>query len=83
MRFFVIVQTIKLGGANKDKLIDAVRDKLGYECSVSTIEKDMHFLKYDSDFAAFAPIKWRGSERGYELPKDWTLTAAINKSWRV
>lgn len=48
-----------------DELMEACTEVLGAEVSKSTIEKDIHAMKFDSSLGFEAPIKFHRSHRGY------------------
>lgn len=83
LRYLIIVKTIKNGGANKSEILHAISDELGVDVSESTIEKDISFLKYSSEFGIYAPIIYRHADRGYWLPPNWSMSEAIKKTWRI
>lgn len=87
LRYLIIVRTIKRSDdsspATKEKIIQAVIDDLGIEVSQSTIEKDMQFLKYSSEFGIYAPITYRKSPSGYWIPPNWSMSEAIKKAWMI
>jgi len=83
LRYLIIVKTIKNGGATKEEIIDAVRNDLGMFVSESTIEKDMQFLKFNSEFGIYAPINYRRTGKCYWLPPNWSMSDAIKKAWRI
>ena len=87
LRYLIIIRTIKNSDestpATKDKIIEEIRNELGIYVSESTIEKDMQFLKYSSEFALYAPITYRKSPSGYWLPPNWSMSDAIKKVWKI
>ena len=87
LRYLIIIRTIKRSDdsspATKTKIIQAVRDDLGVDISKSSIEKDLQFLKYSSEFGIYAPIAYRKTNNGYWLPPNWTMSEAIKKAWMI
>lgn len=83
LRYLIIIRTIKNDGATKNEITSAIRDELGMHISDSTIEKDMHFLKYSSEFGVYAPIQYRHETRSYWLPPNWSMSEAIKKAWKI
>lgn len=84
LRYLIIIRTIKNGGASKIDLIEAIKKDLGLCVSESTIEKDMQFLKFSSEFGIYAPIQYRKyPQKGYWLPPNWSMSDAIKKSWKI
>jgi hypothetical protein len=83
LRYLIIIRTIKNGGATKNEIIEAIREELGMYVSVSTIEKDMQFLKFSSEFGIYAPITYRKHGNGYWLPPNWSMSEAIQKAWKI
>ena len=83
LRYLIIIRTIKKGGATKNEIIEAIREELGMWVSESTIEKDMQFLKFSSEFGIYAPITYRKNPHGYWLAPNWSMSEAIKKAWKV
>lgn len=83
LRYLIIIKTIKNGGATKKEIIEEIREELGMYVSESTIEKDMQFLKFSSEFGIYDPINYRKSSNKYWLPPNWSMSEAIKKAWRV
>jgi len=87
-RLFIIVRELQkatsLSPINKEWLQDAIREEMGYQISLSMLEKDIAFLRHDSSFGIFAPIKSiKGSAGGYYMQSDWKLSEEIAASWRI
>lgn len=83
IRYLVIIKRISNGGATKNEIQKAIRNEIGIDVSISTIEKDIYFLRYDSEFGVYAPIVYRKDIRAYWLQPHWKLSDAIRKVWRI
>ena len=97
MRYLIIIRELKLASHSHPKPLsliqDKVRDELGYDISMSTLEKDVHFLRHDTDFGIHAPIMAVGSGgrkpeygvsyAGYYLAPNWRLSDRIKEVWNI
>ena len=67
--------------ASNDSIVESIRSELGYYVSPSTVQKDIYFLRHDSTFGLFVPIK--SNKHGYYLDCDYSLSCNIKKTWGV
>lgn len=86
VRYLTIVRELKLASYQNpisgDSICDVIRDEIGTEISKSMIEKDIAFLRHDTTFGLFVPIKSKKS-KGYYIDRDYSLSDSIRKTWRL
>jgi hypothetical protein len=64
----------------------AIFDDIGVKVLQSTIEKDLHALRYDDSLRIYAPIKvlkrpWNQTGTGFYLEKEWDFFDALRSNW--
>lgn len=78
-RYRLIDARINLKQKNAPKLqeiVDFVSEKLGEKVSVSSIQKDIHAMRYDESLGFLAPIEYDSYKRGYVYTEE---NYSINK----
>jgi hypothetical protein len=84
-RYLVIIRELR--GASYEMplsrfaLAERINYSLGNDISAATVEKDIHTLRHDEDFAFFVPIRAR--KLGYWIEDDYLLSEHIAKTWRI
>ena len=84
-RYLVIIRELRAASYDQPltrfALADRINSSLGNDISAATVEKDIHTLRHDEDFAFFVPIRARNL--GYWIEDDYLLSDHIAKTWRI
>jgi len=91
IRYIIIIKALKHGTRNtfitKNDLVHIVAEKLDTYISKSTIDKDLHALRYCEEIKIFAPIKYSRitactpEPGGYYIDGDWNFFDQLKKEW--